>query len=143
MPNKRITVYPGPVAIRVVGETSPRLNTALRGWTTALQQAAVENAARLDREDWQMLTTATENYRPHAEDTAPGVALAGAVSAAQSVSRAGVQWYGADAVQRTYALAAALRGMDYVHVWAVLIASRTFWDQHTRLNPYHDEWWHL
>lgn len=36
-----------------------------------------------------------------------------------------------------------LRGLDYVHAWAAIVAVRWYWDHHSQLNCEMDHWWTL
>jgi hypothetical protein len=166
----RYSIYPAPKAVEVVGSTSPALNQAIECWAALLARALADNdktfsqsfsdnIAGVWREqplhEWGLLTEALNGIRFDPEFANPGDLLAAAVEDADRLENAGRKWFYSqfDEVGDAYLkgrdsaikkLVKKLRELDYAHAWAVIGASRWFWEHYKEgIDIEKDQWWTL
>lgn len=143
MASKRITVYPSPLSLRILGDSSPALNQAVDCWAIAIQRAAADNAKLLTREDWCLLADVNNGTMWEPGDTSPASGLRAQVEDGDRLDGLGKKWYTKNAREQVRELAATVGGMDYIHAWAIVTVCQRFWDRHDTINMRTDEWWIL
>jgi hypothetical protein len=133
---KRITVYPNPQAVQILGNTTPELNRALEVHSQQIVRATVSVSQLLSRGEWSYLADCFNGtiHEPRFSDI--GDCLAQSVEDQDEFYQTGTKW-GVDAA----ALAAKLRQLSYIEAWAVVTAVSWFWERHDCIDFDHDDWW--
>jgi hypothetical protein len=169
----RYSVYPAPKAIEVLGNSAPALNQAIECWAALLARATADNAKAFcwneegasvghltgKMEDlhafrpWCVLAEALKDKRFDTEFANPGELLATAIEDAHRMDNAAEKWFSSEFDGDEYArglesavkdLVAKLRGLDYAHAWAVIVAIQWYWEhQHEDIDISKDRWWTL
>lgn len=131
---KRLTVYPDPRALVVLGQSAPTLNRALESWARVVGEATEE--LKLSRSQWNYLADCLNG---HVFDslTGPG-ALGAEVRDAERYDGFGEKW-DVDAV----ALAEITTALSWEATAAVIAAVQFFWEHYQTIDPRKDEWWTL
>lgn len=135
---KKLTVYPDPRALAVLGTSAPALNQALECWANVLAKATLENSKIFGKEEWGLLADIINGTLHEPIWANPGELLAGAIVEAQALEGAPPNRQGAAA-----RLADKLRKLDYAHAWAIIIVGQWFWDHHEKIDIQKDSWWTL
>jgi|GEM_PF-4974608 len=138
---KRITVYPDPRTLKILGRSSPQLNAALECWASRVVQGAAEVEALLTRAEWSYLADCLNGHA--ADPDEDGATLALSVHDAHEFDGIGDKWFESEVTEHVAELKSKLLGLSYPAVWAVFIAIRFFWDNHDTLDMKTDEWWRV
>ena len=135
---KKLTVYPDPRALAVLGTSAPALNQALECWANVMAKATLDNSKSFGKEEWGLLADIINGTLHEPIWGNPGELLAGAIVEAQALEGAPANRQGAAA-----RLADKLRKLDYAHAWAIIIVGQWFWDHHEEIDVQKDPWWTL
>lgn len=163
---KKITVYPDPQALAVLGTSAPQLNQALECWGNIIARASADNSKDLGAAEWAMLADVCNGtlWEPRVDN--PAVLLAAEIEDGHRLNGAGYKWFCGedgelagslerlglgkptkemrDADNRIKALVEKLVAMDYAHSWAVIVAVQWFWDHcELQFDARKDPWWTL
>ena len=146
---KRITVYPGPRVLAVLGETSPALNQALEVWAMQVARATEDNSRTFTATEWGLVADVCNGtlWEPSVES--PAAMLATNVIDGHNLDGAGYRWFGEDGTAlalkraginqdkpnkemvmvdgKVSALVGKLQQLDAVHAWAMVCAVQWFW----------------
>jgi hypothetical protein len=159
----RYSIYPAPKAVEVIGISSPALNQAIECWAALLARAIADNAKSFwsDAEiydvyhlnPWGLLVDVLKEVKIDPEFPNPAELLATAVEDAQRLEDIGLNWFtcGFDGEQYSKAfegefrrLVQELRGLDYVHAWAVIVEVQWFMEHRDEgVDVRNDHWWTL
>jgi len=163
---KKITVYPDPRALAVLGASAPALNQALECWANIVARASADNSKDFAAAEWCLLADVCNGtlWEPVVEN--PAALLAANVADGHQLEGAGYRWFGGEEGDRdaslarrdagqprqttraadaaVQALSEKLAALDYAHAWAVLVAVQWFWDHaEHHSDPRQDPWWTL
>ncbi len=169
----RYSIYPAPKAVEVLGSSAPALNQAIECWAALLARATADNAKTFfwneegvlvghitgKWEDmhalhpWCVLAEALKDMRFDPEFANPGELLATAVEDAHRMEDVAEKWFSSEFDGEEYArglehsvkeLVQQLRGLDYPHAWAVIVAVQWFWEHCDEgIDIKKDPWWTL
>lgn len=167
----RFSVYPAPKAIQILGNTAPALNQAIECWAALLARCTADNGRTFhgylttengdvieSLHEWNVLSEVLKDTTVNPEFQSPGSILASAVEDAYRLenirgacflddeddhpkeSRVYPGWKTDAALAK---LVDKLRGLDYPHAWAVIVAVQWYWaHQEQPLND-RNQWWTL
>ena len=76
---KKLTVYPDPRALAVLGTSAPALNQALECWANVMAKATLDNSKSLGKEEWGLLADIINGTLHEPIWGNPGELLAGAI----------------------------------------------------------------
>jgi hypothetical protein len=133
---KRITVYPNPQALQILGDTTPELNRALEVQSELIARATAAISEQFSRGEWSYLADCFNGtiFEPRFSNL--GDSLAHSVEDQDEFYQTGTKW-GVDAA----ALAVKLRQLSYIEAWAVVTAVSWFWERHAHIDFDHADWW--
>jgi len=137
MAKQRITVYPAPRTLAILGDGSPGLNLALDAYARMIGLATVDNEDEFSRGEWCALADVS-NGTIYSPDVSPALQLVAQIEDADVLEGLGTKWE-IDA----QALAEKLRKISDVRAWAIVFAVRRYWDRHQEIDLQRDEWWRL
>ncbi len=135
---KKLTVYPDPRALAVLGTSAPALNQALECWANVMAKATLDNSKSFGKEEWGLLADVNNGTLHEPIWGNPGELLASAIVQAQALEGAPAKRQGTAAK-----LADKLRKLDYAHAWGIIIVVQWFWDNHEKIDIQKDPWWML
>lgn len=135
---KKLTVYPDPRALAVLGASAPALNQALECWANVMARATLDNSKSFGKEEWLLLADVNNGTLHEPIWGNPGELLASAIVEGQALEGAPAKRQGTAA-----RLAEKLRKLDYAHAWAIIIVGQWFWDHHESIDIQKDPWWTL
>lgn len=167
----RYSVYPNTRAVDFLGNSAPALNRAIECWAALLTRAMADNAKKIWNpqavnssgrledmyaiQEWCVLADTLKDMPFNPDFANPGELLATAVEDANKLDDIGSKWFMENLPSEDYSrveladkciaeLAKTLRGLDYVHAWAVFVAVQWFWEHHAEgIDIKKDEWWTL
>ena len=160
----RYSVYPTAKAVDFLGNSAPALNRAIECWAALLTRATADNAKKIWNhrasmpdeyflQEWCVLADTLKEMPFTPEFANPGELLATAVEDANRLENIGSKWFSTErddyneielVDKRIGELAINLRGLDYAHAWAVIVAVQWFWEHHGEgIDIKKDEWWTL
>lgn len=162
---KKLTVYPDPSALAIVGDTTPALNQAVECWARVIAEATHANATAFSRPEWNFLADCCNGLILDTGVGNPAVYLYAEAEDGHRLNRTGDKWFGGDgadlegslkrlgagkATKGTRTADAAVAGLvkrlqqlDYVHAWAMLMAIQFFWDHPSDIDHQEHDWWTL
>jgi hypothetical protein len=136
---KRITVYPEPRTLKILGQSTPLLNLALDCWARQIVAGAAEVEGLLTKAEWLFLADCLNGHVFAAYEDQASLVLS--VHDSHQLDGTGDKWFESEVAEHVEELEAKLRGLSYPAVWAVFLAVQFFWDNHDALDMRSDEWW--
>ncbi len=138
---KRVTVYPEPRTLRILGQSTPQLNLALDCWARQVVAGAAEAEGLLSKPEWLFLADCLNGHLADAREDNSSLVLS--VHDSHELDGTGHKWFEAEAAEHVEEVKAKLRGLSYSAAWAVILAVQFFWDHHESLDLLADEWWRV
>lgn len=141
-PLKKLTVYPAPRSLEILGATAPALNQAIDCWAELMAQASADNAETFRREEWNYLADLLNGTLHEPGFGTPGTIYAMEAADGHRLDRLGDKWFGDNGDAEVSDLVLKLERLDYAHCWAMLSAVQFFWTD-LEIDHQTDEWWTL
>lgn len=138
---KRITVYPEPRTLKILGPSTPQLNLALDCWANQVVKGAAEVEALLSKPEWLYLADCLNGHTAEAREDGESLALS--VGDAHEFEGTGEKWFESDVAEHVGELKSKLLGLSYPAAWAVFTSVHFFWDNHDTIDMRADEWWRV
>jgi len=138
---KRITVYPEPRTLKILGRSSPQLNLALDCWAKQVVQGAAVAEALLTKPEWLFLADCMNGHIGTARDSQESLALG--VHDSHELDGTGEKWFESEAAEHVEELKLKLRSLSYSAARAVYLAVEFFWDNSDAVDLHSDEWWRV
>lgn len=139
---KKLTVYPGPRALAVLGQSAPMLNQALECWAAVIARASADNSKIFDAAEWKYIADLLNGTLHEPEIGNPGELLASSVEDGAALDGLGEKWFAKTPAARVQVLAEKVRGLDYAHAWAAIVAVQWFWENSDSVSV-DAPWWTL
>lgn len=130
---KKLTIYPHPRALTILGEQTPDCNYALEAFADLIRKATTE--LTLSREEWA-----------YCADVLNGTMIDTSFSAQQSLMSSFRDAASLEATDRKWGVSAdglCAKIQSEIHAWAIIFACRFFWDNHERIDLLKDPWWNI
>lgn len=137
---KKLTVYPSLRALEILGQSAPALNQGLDCWAQVIAEASADNSKLLVAAEWAALADVLNGTLHEPGISNAGEMLAASVEDGDRFDGLGEKWFGKDAAKKVPALGEKLRGLDYAHAWAVIVAVQFFWHNHETISV-NETWW--
>jgi hypothetical protein len=138
---KRITVYPEPRTLKILGQTTPLLNLALDCWAKQILAGAAKVEGLLTKAEWLFLADCLNGHMAAACEDASSLVLS--VHDSHELDGIGEKWFESEVKEHVEEFKQKLRGLSYPAVWAVYLAVQFFWDNHEVLDLLSDDWWQI
>jgi hypothetical protein len=137
---KRITVYPEPRTLKILGQTTSPLNLALDCWAKQIVVGAAEVEKLLTQPEWFYLADCLNGHVPTAWEDQSSLVLC--VHDSHELDGIGGKWFESEINEHVEELEQKLRGLSYQAMWAVHLAVGFFWDNHDVLDL-HSDWYRV
>lgn len=138
---KRITIYPEPRTLKILGRSTPQLNLALECWARQVVQGAAEAEAVLTKPEWFLLADCMNGHLGTASESQESLVFG--VHDSQELEGTGEKWFASEVAEHVEELKAKLRGLSYSAARAVYLAVEFFWANAGKLDIESDEWWRV